>query len=397
MSNKNLMILGAGVYQVPLIKKAREMGFNTIVLSKDGNYPGIEIADIFFAVDTTNADEVLSVAKGQRIMGIVTTGTDVCVPSIGNVIDKLNLSGTGYEASKKSMNKVLMKNCFWENNVPTAEFGVFDQKNSAIKFAKKIGYPVMVKATDSSGSRGITKVNTYSNFDAAWNEAIEISRSKQVIVEEYLNGLEFGAQAVIYGDEVKKIFLHGDVVTEGPYFTPVGHYLPIDIEKKVQDEAVEVINRAVTALGLRDCISNVDLMFVNGAVKVIEIAARMGATCLPENVAYYSGLDIYKILINLSIGKYEPLNNNYSRANASILLKSQQTGTLSGIKIPKSILDHPDLLDLKVDVKVGSKVKKFKTGPDRIGHCIVKSETAFGAIKLLKTFEEKISFKVKPN
>ena len=62
MKNR-IMILGAGVYQVPLIIKANEMGLETIVISPKGNYPGILLADIFLEIDTTDSKGILKAAK----------------------------------------------------------------------------------------------------------------------------------------------------------------------------------------------------------------------------------------------------------------------------------------------------------------------------------------------
>ena len=48
---KKIMILGAGVYQVPIIQKAKEKGLYTIAVSPRGNYPGLKIADKTYDLD----------------------------------------------------------------------------------------------------------------------------------------------------------------------------------------------------------------------------------------------------------------------------------------------------------------------------------------------------------
>ena len=66
MSKKKLMILGAGIYQVPLIKKAKEMGLETLVVSIKGNYPGIALADSFYEIDTRDYEKILEPQKEKR-------------------------------------------------------------------------------------------------------------------------------------------------------------------------------------------------------------------------------------------------------------------------------------------------------------------------------------------
>ena len=119
---KKLMIMGAGIYQVPLIKKAKEMGIYTIAVSIPGNYPGFALADKVIYENTVDYEKILEVAKAEKIDGIVTAGTDVAVITIGKVCDELGLSGISFEAAKVASNKILMKRKYEEYGVRTARF-----------------------------------------------------------------------------------------------------------------------------------------------------------------------------------------------------------------------------------------------------------------------------------
>ena len=154
---RRIMILGAGIYQMPLIQRASELGLETVVLSIPGNYPGFKIADHALYINTTDKEAVFKAAKDYNVSGIITTGTDVCLPSIGYVVDKLNLHGPTMKTCEIAQNKIAMKQCFSRFGVSTAHFGVFSSFEDGLDFAKKNSFPVMVKAPDLSGSRGITK------------------------------------------------------------------------------------------------------------------------------------------------------------------------------------------------------------------------------------------------
>lgn len=379
---KKIMILGAGIYQVPLIKKAKSKGLEVIVVSPNRGYPGIELADVYLDIDTVDSDSILDEAKKYSISGIATTGSDVCLPTLGKVVDALGLSGTGYDAACKSMDKVLMKQAFMDHGVLNAKFKYFTSKSKAKNYAEHTGYPVMVKATDSSGSRGVSKVNSNSEFDDAWNKAILVSRSKEIIIEEYLRGAEFGAQVFIQNNKVINIFLHNDTVTTESFYTPIGHSMPKLISADLQIATIAIIEKAVNALGINNCISNVDLMIVDNNPVIIEMGARMGATCIPENISIYSGDDAYDYAIDLALGYKRDYIISAKQANASLLLTSNKSGIISAINIPWQVREHSDLLDLQLDVSVGDSVNKFKVGPDRIGHIIVKGSNAEDCEKL---------------
>ncbi len=389
------MILGGGTYQVPLIKKAKEMGLYTIVVSIPGNYPGIALADKFLPINTTDVEGVLRGALAEQIDGIVTTGTDVCVPAMGKVVDEMHLPGTGYEAACRSMDKVLMKECFRKNGVRTAEFENFVELEKALSFATTIGFPVMVKAPDSSGSRGITKVNEENEFKNAFERAKQVSRSGRIIIERYLSGIEFGAQALVKGSDVVAVFPHGDTVTPPPYCSPIGHSIPAQLSEEQLQNTKELVGMAVHALGIRDCVANVDLILVDGIPYIIEIGARMGATCLPENVSIYAGQDIYEYLIRTALGESPQFITSAFQANACLLLRSQHDGIIIRQEIPDEVKNHPAVKEIHFDYAPGDSVRRFVVGPDRIGHIIVTGKTAENAEQICQKLASKIIIEVR--
>jgi len=390
---KRLMILGAGTYQVPLIKKAKDMGLFVIVVSPAG-YPGIHAGDVFIDSDTRNADRIISVAREFNIDGIITTGTDVCVPAMGSVIDSLGLRGSGYDVAVNSSIKSNMKRLFKEHGVSTADFGVFDQLVDANQFADNIGYPVMVKAVDSSGSRGVIKVNRKEELSVAWDNARGVTKRNEIIIEQYLEGIEFGSQAFVREGQLVFCFYHNDTVSPPPQSTPIGHSMPADLSKTQQQEADILVSKAVRALGIRDCVANVDLIMVKGKPYILEIGARMGATCLPENISIYYNFDVYRYVIELSLGEFTNIKIGKGRPNAALLLQSKKTGVIRDIIIPRWVRYHKDLVELKIDVNIGDKVNKFIVGSDRIGHVVVTGRTAAEAEQTVEMLTEKIEFHV---
>ena len=161
---KKLMVMGAGIYQVPLIKKAKEMGIYTIAVSIPGKYPGFTLADQVYYENTVDYEKVLEIAKQEKIDGIVTAGTDVAVITIGKVCDELGLSGISFEAAKVASNKILMKEKYEEYGVRTARFRELHFEDSIEEKIKGLNFPLIFKAIDSSGSRGIVRVNAPEEF-----------------------------------------------------------------------------------------------------------------------------------------------------------------------------------------------------------------------------------------
>ncbi|MBN1588319.1 MAG: ATP-grasp domain-containing protein [Pirellulales bacterium] len=393
----NVMILGAGVYQLPLIRKVKEMGFRAVVVSINGDYPGIPEADRFLPIDTTDVEAVLAAARDHRIRAVVTTGTDVCIPALGAVNDALGLCGVSRRAAVICSNKAKMKDALAKNHLNTAEYAHFETCENGLQFAARIGFPVIVKAIDSSGSRGIMKANTSSEFAVAWKAAAASTRSKTILVERFLSGTEFGVQAFVRGGDVVGLFPHRDTVTQPPISTPIGHAMPLSLGDEATRDVETLVAGALSAIGIRDAVCNIDLMMVQGRPWLLEVGARMGATCLAENVGTYAGFDTYEYVVALALGEKPSLPSPSAmprQPNASLLLRGDTDGIVRDVNVPDAVRQHPDLVSLRIDVVPGNRVRRFQVGPDRIGHIVVKGRDSRESESTCESMAKQISFEI---
>ncbi len=388
------MVLGAGVYQAPLIKAVKDCGYLAIVVSPDGKYPGLSLADVWINADTRDKETILIQAKKHKICSILTTGTDVAVPVIGYVNDHLGLPGISYDVAQLCSDKVLMKNFFRQKNINTARYAVVQNFEDLKHEADHIGYPVMVKAVDSSGSRGVVLAETPDELFVAYNSARAVSRSRNIIVEKYLKGYEIGAQAIVVGGNLAEVFLHDDLVTEPPVSVPIGHSMPLIVEQEISKDIRDLIGAVVAELRIENAICNIDLIIVDGVPFLLEIGARMGATCLPEILSIFTGIDIYQVLVQLSLGALPKLPKKYAeKANAALLLRSRRSGIVKDITVPCEVKNHESLVQLCLDVKNGDYVKEFEVGPDRIGHIVVSGESSKDAYDTAERLIDMIEIK----
>lgn len=390
---KKLMIMGAGIYQVPLIKKAKEMGIETIVVSIPGNYPGFAIADRIYYENTVDYEKVLEIAKKEQIDGIVTAGTDVAVITIGKVCEEMGLSGIGYEAAKIASNKILMKQKYEEYGVRTARFRQLHFSDDVLEKTKGLQFPLIFKAVDSSGSRGIIRVNSREEFEQARLIVKENSKTDSYIVEEFIEGKEFGAQAFVYHGKVQFILPHGDYVFQGDTGVPIGHYAPYDLSEEQLEDTRNQLTKAIAAMHLDNCAVNADFIMKDGKTYVLELGGRSGATCLAELVSIYYGYDYYEKLILAALGEDLEFPQEQANPNASMLLRSEKDGIITKIADGNEPGDD-GLVEVQFDYEVGEAVKKFHVGPHRIGHIITKGETLEQAVHTLEKAMEKIQITV---
>lgn len=389
---KKIMILGAGTYQVPLIRTAKRMGLYTIVISIPGNYPGFTLADKIYSIDTRDREAVLRTAREEQIDAICTSGTDVAVATIGYVCQKMGLTGIPYDAALTVTDKALMKEAFLKGGVCASTGRRAYTSRAASTIAEELGYPVVVKRVDSSGSRGITVVKSPVQMEKAFRHAISRSLRDYALVEGFIKGTEIGVDGFVQNGQLVFLAPHTKFVYQGANITiPIGHAFPYPCSDAVLSQIRRQMQAAVTATGIDNCSVNAD-MFVDGdTVSIIEIGGRTGATCIPELISMYYGFDFYELMIRNALGEHVEFSWSDTKPCMAKLLLSPVSGIITDIRQEKlkSISVHPESqttgsnstdnpFSITLDYSIGQHINAMVDGTDRIGHVIapVDSEEA---------------------
>jgi biotin carboxylase len=389
---KKLMVLGAGISQLPLILTAKRMGLFVIVLSSPGNYPGFAWADQIYYEDTTNIEEVVDICRNEQIDGICTTGTDVAVKAIGKAVDKLGLCGVGYEAALLSSNKWSMKQAFIDHGVRTAKFIKITSLEEAYAAVHCLVFPLIFKAVDSGASKGIIKVEAISQVARAYEAVMGATKQNYCLVEQFIEGVEFGAQAFVYNHSIEFVMPHGDLMFYGDAGVPIGHHVPYELTEAVMHDIHTQLELSIQALGLNNCAVNADFICKDQQVYVLEVGGRAGATCLPELVSTFYGFDYYEQMIRVAMDMKPEFAFHARQPCACELLLSDKSGEI--VHIDNSNESHPDIIQISFDYPIGSTVSKFKVGTNRIGQIIVKGHTLDHAMRLLDHVKRNITITI---
>ena len=390
---KKVIILGAGIYQVPLIKKAREMGYYVIVCSIQGNYPGFQFADKVYYENTTDKEKILQIALQEKISGILTTGTDVAVKTIGYVCEKMGLNGISQASAGWSTDKFLMKEKFAAGNVRTAPFYKVSNISEAEKAVDQLQFPVIFKCVDKSGSRGIIKVECVDDIEKAYEYSTSYTDRDYIIVEKFIEGYEIGLDGYINRSSNKKVLVpHGKIMYDNGYTkVPVGHIFPYECSLELKNDILEQAEKAIDSLELDNCFFNMDILINSDRSYIIEVGGRTGATGIPELMSCYLKCDYYEAMVNNAVGETVQITNEGFGACAGALLLSETSGKVSEIFVPEVKLKIYEQIQL--DYSIGEFVNKFKVGPDRIGQIIVANNEVELAMERLEKIKNKIIIK----
>lgn len=373
---KKILIMGAGIYQVPLIRTAKNMGLYTIVASIPGNYPGFALADKVCYINTTDKEAILEVAREEGIAGICTAGTDVAVATIGYVNQKLGLSGVSQEAAEKTSDKTLMQDTFKAGGVASAKHIRVDSEEAALAAGRRIGYPVVVKCVDSSGSRGISIVEREEDMGPAFADALKYSRRPYALVEEKLGGSEIGIDGIV--SEGRLVFLAPHqkfTYRSGDTMITAGHDFPYEGSAALMEDIRRQTEAAVRALGLDNCAVNLDAFADGDRLHVIEIGGRSGATCIPELISMHYGFDYYEAILRLALGQPLDLTIREERVPCRArLIMSPVSGEITAVDTAGIDALRDQGIEIGLDYGPGDQVEAMKNGTDRIGQVIAAAE-----------------------
>ncbi|MDR0399902.1 MAG: ATP-grasp domain-containing protein [Treponema sp.] len=303
-----IIILGAGVMQGPVIRIAKEMDLYTVVVDADSGALNAPLADRFEQIDLKDKEGIETLGRSLQaegnLGGIMTAGTDFS-SSVAWVAERLGLPGIPYEAALNASDKGRMRACFEKAGVPSPAYRVL---SSPAEIPADLSLPAVVKPVDNMGSRGCRRVDSPAEVEKALIEALNFSRSRRAIVEDFMEGPEFSVDAVVYDDDIIICGLADRHIFFPPYFIEMGHTMPTNAPPGDQQALLETFKAAVRALGIagKGCrgAAKGDVKLSPGGPMIGETAARLsGGYMSGWTYPYSSGVQPIRGAVQAALGR----------------------------------------------------------------------------------------------
>jgi biotin carboxylase len=300
---KLLHVLGGGSYQLPAIRTAHALGHRVLVTDMYLERPAYAIADAHEVIDIVDRERTLDAARRHGIDGILCDTTDVGVPTMAYVAERLGLPGIGLETALGFTDKLRMRERTSAAGVPGPRFRAVRTPADLAVAARELGLPLVVKPTDSQGSRGVTIVRRAGDLEAALAEALGPSASRVAIAEAFLAGIEVTVEGVciegepfVVGISDKDHFAHRPEVASRLTY-------PADLPPRVLARIAEVNRRTVRALGLSTGVTHAEYFVDGDDVRLVEIAARGGGSHVFSHIVpHLAGVDVPRLYVEHVLG-----------------------------------------------------------------------------------------------
>ena len=388
LTGKTIMILGAAKAQIPLVEAARSLGLKTVVVSTPGDWPCFAMADEVVTADISDPEAVLGPAEKHRIDGIATCCMDIGVPALGKVCENLGLKGPGWQAARTARNKLLMKEAFQRAGLCCARHRVLSCIEDLASAAEELSFPLVLKAVDLMGSRGICLCRDLSQARKYFSTVMEQTKEDYCLAEEFLDGKLFDGEAMVQDGRLLFTMFSNSRLIRAHVPTSIGHSIPWRRQTDLGEEAAACMASACAALGLDHSAFDCDLMVKDGKVYIIELNARAGACCLPELIGRAYGINYYEVLVRLAMGQDVSafFASRDPAASAAAMIISRRSGILRSIRTDPARM--PPVLPqnrLRIDFasNPGDPVRVYTNGRDSLGEMVVSAPTLEEAERIL--------------
>lgn len=340
---KKIMILGAGMGQLPLIKRAKSQGYYTIVVSPSGHYPGFELCDKCLYEDISNKEAVLALAYEEKIDAIATDQTDISVPTVQYVAKQMGLPHIECSNIDNFHYKSAMRIVCERNGIKTPPFIVTNKIDDARFFLEELGSTAIIKPVDSQGSRGVHKISMFDEVEFAFCDAQRYSKTDNVIIEKYIVGQEIEVDSVFNNGKLC-VTLIGDVYNFGvkDAFSAYERIYPTVFSSEIQNKIIGENEFIVRSLGLSSGWTHGEYMVTpDGEIYLLEVGARGGGN--------FIGSDIVRIM--LGVGTDE-MSFQTAIGNHSFYKKISLRNVFCAYKcfyLPSGIIQTIDIADGSLD------------------------------------------------
>lgn len=393
----SLLVLGAGEEQVAIYQEARRRGLPTIGVDMRSDRPGLALADTFLQISTTDPVRIAEALAGQRIAGVVSTAADTCLESWHHLTERF---GTPWRypaaAARVSMDKAEFHRIAGAAGIPTYRWIQSTPDAVAAAVPHRLGFPAVVKPADSSGSRGVGRVDTPAELAAALAEAARHSPRGQVIAEECLVGLNLTVNVFLVDGRPAASVISEKLILPGPRFLIGGHLAPAPVDPATERALLADALRLCAAFDLRDGPANFDVIVAaDGTRYVLEVGARMSGNGFPQLATAATGADWLAALVDLATGRPVRLNPVRRRPTRLRVLTSplEVAGELVSVEGLDLVAAMPGVAVAQVFAVPGSTVLPFTEAGRKLGWIVATADAhdlldstidqALGALKIV--------------
>lgn len=374
---KRVLFLGGAYAQIPIIKEAKSRNWYIITCDYLPDNPGHKLADEYYNISTTDIEGVYNLAKQVKPDFIIAYASDPAAPVASCVSERLGLPGNSYESVRILSEKDRFRNFLRENGFNTPKTITITEEINNIDLVDDLEFPLIVKPTDSSGSKGVSKVENKKEIQKAIEYALSFSRNKRVIIEEFIDNeiADIHGDGFVINNELVFSCLGDHIYNSlANPFNPTGTSWPSKIPIVIIQRIEKEVDRLIQLSGFLFGPINIEARInKRGLPYIMEIGPRNGGHFVPQAINYATKFDMVSSFLNLLDGNEISISKNFIIPSAYIAVHSEYSGILDSIIINDKL--KPFIKEFHQYINKGEEVKSFQGSNAAIGILLLSFTT----------------------
>jgi biotin carboxylase len=389
---KRILFLGGSKFQIPPIKYAKEQGHYVITCDYLPDNPGHLYADEYHNISTTDIEAILELSRKLKIDGIVAYASDPSAATQAYVANAMGLPSNPFASVMILSRKDYFRTFLAKHDFLVPKSKSFERIKESISWFDSLKKPIIVKPVDSSGSKGVTKIYEKEELEVAFNYALEFSRAKRVVIEEFFerDGYQIAGDGfVVNGKLVFRCWANEHFDKHCNPFVPIGESFPSIMSKYTLQQAQEETQRLLDLLEIQYGALNFDFHYNrNGDFSFLELGPRNGGNLIPEVIKYATGVDLVKYTVDAALGldcsdlTMQEVEGYY----ASYMLHAIEDGIVKEIWYSDEI--KKNIIEETLFIKSGDEVKKFDGSNHTLGTMIMKFDSEDEMLEKMDNMEK---------
>lgn len=384
------IVLGGTNPHRALIENLQNRGYYTILVDYLENPPARDAADEHVRESTLDKEIVLQVAKKRNASLVIATCIDQANVTACYVGEKLSLPiPYSHKTALDISDKTTMKQGMISGNIPTSKFIVV--KKGEKPDVEDLKFPLVVKPSDSNGSKGVRKANTAEELTQYLTDALSISRNNKAIVEEFVDGDEVGIDCFVSDGKAHVITMHKKrkpYLKDGSVIFSIGSISPPDISEMAKRSIKLIANQIAKVFSLKNTPLLIQAIVNEVDVNVVEFAPRIGGGLNFRKIKLFAGFDIVDAAIDSFLGnKVKPVyvQPGFYYSENHIYTEPGVFGEIQGFK---ELIKGKVVVDFYPNKTKGMIMHSDRASRDRAASFIVKSNS-------LESIIDKVKFVIK--
>ena len=382
---KKVLMLGGAYSQIPMIEEAKKQGLYVVTCDYLPDNPGHKLADEYYNISTTDKVEVLNLANKIKPDFIMAYASDPAAPVAAYVSEKLNLPTNTFKSIRTLSEKDYFREFLHQNGFNAPKSIGVEESDLSSDILNDFRLPIIIKPTDSSGSKGVVKVNYKDDFESATKYALAFSRNKRIILEEFIdtNGEQLHGDGYVVDGKLVFCYLgdHHYNIRVNP-FVPYSTTWPSKVDPYYLNRVEDDVQKIISMINFDNGPVNIEARIFKEKVYIMEIGPRSGGNFVPQVLKWITNFDMVHAALAQFLNQPIIVTEIEKGIGANYVIHSDKDGNLKSVLIDDILKKY--IKELHIYIKEGDPVKSYQGSNAAIGILLLKFDSIITRDSIMK-------------